>query len=98
MPLDMAGALKEMTDKAGIGLIYKDILRQGQPHQCGKSARPGGLKNALPVFQAVKDEIGCPVLTDVHDAGQCAEAATVVDVLANPGLPVPADGPAGRRR
>lgn len=81
--LDMAGALKEMTDKAGIGLIYKTSFDKAN-RTSAASPRGLGLENALPVFQAVKDEIGCPVLTDVHDAGQCAEAATVVDVLQIP--------------
>ncbi|MEQ8503758.1 MAG: 3-deoxy-8-phosphooctulonate synthase [Rhodospirillales bacterium] len=81
--LDMAGALKEMADKAGIGLIYKTSFDKAN-RTSASSPRGLGLENALPVFQAVKDEIGCPVLTDVHDAGQCAEAATVVDVLQIP--------------
>lgn len=81
--LDMAGALKEMADKAGIGLIYKTSFDKAN-RTSAASPRGLGLENALPVFQAVKDEIGCPVLTDVHDAGQCAEAATVVDVLQIP--------------
>ncbi|MEQ8227277.1 MAG: 3-deoxy-8-phosphooctulonate synthase [Rhodospirillales bacterium] len=83
--LDMAGALKEMADKAGIGLIYKTSFDKAN-RTSAASPRGLGLENALPVFQAVKDEIGCPVLTDVHDAGQCAEAATVVDVLQIPAV------------
>ena len=81
--LDMAGALKEMTDKLGIGLIYKTSFDKANRTSV-KADRGIGLDKALPVFEAVKAQIGCPVLTDVHDAGQCAEVASVVDVLQIP--------------
>jgi 2-dehydro-3-deoxyphosphooctonate aldolase (KDO 8-P synthase) len=81
--LDMAGALMEMTGKLGMGLIYKTSFDKANRTSV-KSDRGLGLERALPVFEAVKKQIGCPVLTDVHDAGQCAEAATVVDVLQIP--------------
>jgi 2-dehydro-3-deoxyphosphooctonate aldolase (KDO 8-P synthase) len=81
--LDMAGALKDMTDKLGMGLIYKTSFDKAN-RTSATSPRGMGLDKALPVFEAVKKQIGCPVLTDVHDAGQCAEAATVVDVLQIP--------------
>lgn len=81
--LDMAGALKEMTDKLGMGLIYKTSFDKAN-RTSATSPRGMGLDKALPVFEAVKQQIGCPVLTDIHDAGQCAEAATVVDVLQIP--------------
>ena len=81
--LDMAGALKEMTDKLGMGLIYKTSFDKAN-RTSATSPRGMGLDKALPVFEAVKKQIGCPVLTDVHDAGQCAEAATVLDVLQIP--------------
>ena len=81
--LDMAGALMEMTGKLGMGLIYKTSFDKAN-RTSATSPRGMGLDKALPVFEAVKKQIGCPVLTDVHDAGQCAEAATVVDVLQIP--------------
>ncbi len=81
--LDMAGALKEMTGKLGMGLIYKTSFDKAN-RTSATSPRGMGLDKALPVFEAVKKQIGCPVLTDVHDAGQCALAATVVDVLQIP--------------
>lgn len=81
--LDMAGALMEMTGKLGMGLIYKTSFDKAN-RTSAASPRGMGLDKALPVFEAVKKQIGCPVLTDVHDAGQCAEAATVVDVLQIP--------------
>ncbi len=81
--LDMAGALKEITGKLGIGLIYKSSFDKAN-RTSASSPRGMGIDKALPVFQAVKDQIGCPVLTDIHEAGQCAEVATVVDVLQIP--------------
>ncbi|MAN79509.1 MAG: 3-deoxy-8-phosphooctulonate synthase [Rhodospirillaceae bacterium] len=81
--LDMAGALTEMTGKLGMGLIYKTSFDKAN-RTSATSPRGMGLDKALPVFEAVKKQFGCPVLTDVHDAGQCAEAATVVDVLQIP--------------
>jgi len=81
--LDMAGALKEMTDRLGIGLIYKTSFDKANRTSV-KADRGIGLDKALPVFQAIKTQIGCPVLTDVHDAHQCAEVASVVDVLQIP--------------
>ena len=81
--LDMAGALKEMADRLGIGLIYKSSFDKAN-RTSANSPRGMGLGKALPVFEAVKKQIGCPVLTDIHDAGQCAETATVVDVLQIP--------------
>ncbi|MEK9671581.1 MAG: 3-deoxy-8-phosphooctulonate synthase [Rhodospirillaceae bacterium] len=81
--LDMAGALRDICKKAGVGLIYKASFDKAN-RTSAASARGVGLSAALPVFEAVKKEIGCPVLTDVHEAGQCAEVATVVDVLQIP--------------
>ena len=81
--LDMAGTLKEMADRLGIGLIYKSSFDKAN-RTSANSPRGLGLEKALPVFEAVKKQIGCPVLTDIHDAGQCAETATVVDVLQIP--------------
>ena len=80
---DMCGALKEITDKLGIPFIYKtsyDKANRTSLH--GK--RGMGIEKAMPVFQALKDEFGCPVLTDVHTEGQCADIAEVVDVLQIP--------------
>lgn len=78
-----AGAVKEITDKLGIGLIYKSSFDKANRTSVD-SPRGLGLDEALPVFQAVKDETGCPVITDVHAPEQCAAVADVVDVLQIP--------------
>ncbi len=81
--LDMAGALNEITEKLEIDLIYKTSFDKAN-RTSASSARGIGIGAALPVFEAVKSEIGCPVLTDVHEPAQCAELASVVDVLQIP--------------
>ena len=81
--LDMAGRLKQIADALGIGLIYKSSFDKANRTSVS-SPRGIGLDQALPIFEEVKKETGLPVLTDVHDEGQCAEAATVVDVLQIP--------------
>ena len=63
-----------------------------------KSARGIGLDAALPIFAEIRDTLGIPVLTDVHDAEQCARVAPSGRRAADPGLPVPADRSADRRR
>ena len=81
--LEMAEALTEITRRLGIGFIYKSSFDKANRTSLG-SARGIGLGDALPIFAEIKEKFGCPVLTDVHESGQCAEAATVVDVLQIP--------------
>lgn len=80
---DMAGAIKEITDGAGIGLIYKSSFDKANRTSVG-SKRGIGMEDALKIFADVKAEFGCPVLTDVHEKEQCAPVAEVVDVLQIP--------------
>lgn len=81
--LDTAGALKEMTDKLGLSLVYKTSFDKANRSSI-RSNRGIGLDAALPVFQAVKDATGLPVLTDIHAPEQCAPVAAVVDILQIP--------------
>src|SRR5215216_5492635 len=81
--LEMAAALKEIAQRLGIGLVYKSSFDKAN-RTAGSSARGIGLDKALPIFAAVKERFGLPVLTDVHEAGQCAPVAEVVDVLQIP--------------
>lgn len=79
----MAGALKEMTEKLGIGLIYKtsyDKANRTSIH--GK--RGMGLEKSLEIFSDIKKTFGLPVLTDVHTEEQCRIVGQVVDVLQIP--------------
>ncbi|MEI8178333.1 3-deoxy-8-phosphooctulonate synthase [Aestuariivirga sp.] len=79
----MAGRLKEICGRLGIGLVYKSSFdKANRTSLTGK--RGMGLDKSLAVFADIRKELGLPVLTDVHENGQCAELATVVDVLQIP--------------
>jgi 2-dehydro-3-deoxyphosphooctonate aldolase (KDO 8-P synthase) len=81
--LEMATALKEIATKAGVGLIYKTSFDKAN-RTSASSARGMGLKDALPIFAEIRESLGLPVLTDVHEAAQCAAVAEAVDVLQIP--------------
>ena len=81
--LEMASALKEIAAKAGVGLIYKTSFDKAN-RTSSNSARGLGLDLALPIFAEIRERVGVPVLTDVHEREQCAAVAQVVDVLQIP--------------
>jgi 2-dehydro-3-deoxyphosphooctonate aldolase (KDO 8-P synthase) len=81
--LEMASALKEIAAKAGVGLVYKTSFDKAN-RTSARSARGLGLDAALPIFAEIRETLGLPVLTDVHEAEQCARAAEAVDVLQIP--------------
>jgi 2-dehydro-3-deoxyphosphooctonate aldolase (KDO 8-P synthase) len=80
---EMASALKEIAGRLRIALIYKTSFDKAN-RTSRDSARGLGLEQALPIFAEIRDILRVPVLTDVHDAAQCAEVAQVVDVLQIP--------------
>jgi 2-dehydro-3-deoxyphosphooctonate aldolase (KDO 8-P synthase) len=80
---DMAGALKEMTGRLGIGFVYKTSFDKAN-RTSASAARGLGLDRSLPIFADLRARLGIPVLTDVHDAAQCVEVAVAVDVLQIP--------------
>jgi 2-dehydro-3-deoxyphosphooctonate aldolase (KDO 8-P synthase) len=81
--LDMAGALKEIAGRLGVGLVYKTSFDKAN-RTSAAAVRGVGLDGALAVFEEIRATLGLPVLTDVHESGQCAEVAAVVDVLQIP--------------
>ena len=81
--LEMAGALKEIAGRLGVGLVYKTSFDKAN-RTSATSARGLGLEAALPVFAEIRVRLGVPVLTDVHEPEQCARVAEVVDVLQIP--------------
>lgn len=81
--LEMASALKEICGRLGIGLVYKTSFDKANRTSL-KGKRGMGLEGALPVFAEIRETLGLPVVTDVHEAGQCAALAQVVDVLQIP--------------
>ncbi|MGX8007632.1 3-deoxy-8-phosphooctulonate synthase [Mesorhizobium sp. ORM8.1] len=80
---DMAGALKELTDRLGIGLVYKTSYDKANRTSLS-ATRGAGLDAAMPIFDDLRKEFGLPVLTDVHTEEQCAIVAPHVDVLQIP--------------
>lgn len=81
--LFMSRALAEITGRLGVPFIYKTSFDKAN-RTASDSPRGVGLDEALPVFDAVRRTVGCPVLTDVHTEAQCASAAAAVDVLQIP--------------
>jgi 2-dehydro-3-deoxyphosphooctonate aldolase (KDO 8-P synthase) len=81
--IEMASALKEIASRVGIELVYKTSFDKAN-RTSAKSARGIGLERALAIFAEVREKLGVPILTDVHDAQQCAPVAQVVDVLQIP--------------
>jgi 2-dehydro-3-deoxyphosphooctonate aldolase (KDO 8-P synthase) len=81
--LEVAGALKEIATRLKIGLVYKTSFDKANRTSVS-AARGVGLKEALPIFAEIRSSLGLPVLTDVHEPAQCAEAAQAVDVLQIP--------------
>ena len=81
--LEMASALKEIAGRLGIGLVYKTSFDKA--NRTSLSGKRGlGLEGALAVFAEIRETLSLPVVTDVHEAGQCARVAEVVDVLQIP--------------
>ncbi len=81
--LEMAAALKEIARRLGIGLVYKTSFDKANRTSL-TGERGLGLEAALPIFAEIREKLGLPVVTDVHEAGQCATVAEVVDVLQIP--------------
>ena len=81
--LEIAGALRDITERVGIGLIYKSSFDKAN-RTSGDSPRGIGMAKGLEILAAVRDSIGCPVITDVHLPEQCAAVGAAVDVLQIP--------------
>jgi 2-dehydro-3-deoxyphosphooctonate aldolase (KDO 8-P synthase) len=81
--LEMSHALVELTGRLGIGLIYKTSFDKANRTSL-EGARGLGLEASLPILAEIRETRGCPVLTDVHEPGQCAVVAEAVDVLQIP--------------
>ncbi len=83
MAFDTCGQLVEITQALGIPFIYKSSFDKAN-RSSGKSYRGPGMDQGLQILADVKAHFNVPVLTDVHDIGQVAEVASVVDVLQTP--------------
>src|SRR4051812_27870544 len=81
--LEVASALKEMAAKVGLGLVYKSSFDKANRTSL-KGKRGLGLKESLPVFAEIRESLGMPVLTDIHEIEHCKPVAEVVDVMQIP--------------
>lgn len=81
--LETAQALKELCQHLGLGLVYKSSFDKAN-RTSADTPRGMGLDAALTVFAEIRESLGVPVLTDVHDAAQCGPVAEAVDVLQIP--------------
>ncbi len=81
--LECASALKEISERLAVGLIFKSSFDKANRTSAG-SARGIGLSEALPIFAEIRESIGLPVVTDVHQPEQCTPAGQAVDVLQIP--------------
>ena len=81
--MEMSQALKEIADKYKVGMIYKTSFDKANRSSVN-TQRGLGLDASLPIMADVREITGLPVLTDIHDAAQCARVAEVVDVLQIP--------------
>lgn len=81
--LECALALKEIADALKIGLVFKASFDKANRTSV-KGGRGMGMKAGLPVYAEIRERTGLPVVTDVHEAGQCAPVAEVVDILQIP--------------
>jgi len=83
LSLDTAGKLREITDRVGIPFIYKSSFDKAN-RSSGDSYRGPGLEDGLRILAGVKEQIGVPILTDVHEDTPLDEVSDVVDVLQTP--------------
>ncbi len=79
----IAGALSEICARTGTGLIFKSSYDKANRSSLG-SQRGIGMEAGLEILAAIRDEFGCPVLTDVHLPEHCAPAAAACDVIQIP--------------
>ena len=81
--LDVAGTLKEHTARLGMPYVFKGSFDKAN-RSSGASYRGPGMEEGLRILEAVKAQIGVPVVTDVHEDTPLAEVAAVVDVIQTP--------------
>ncbi len=81
--IDLAGKIVEITKKLNIPYVFKASFDKANRTSIS-GARGVGLEKAIDIFKEVKKQFSCPVITDVHEPGQCALVAQVVDMLQIP--------------
>lgn len=81
--MDIAGQMKEITDRLGINYVFKASFDKAN-RTSSSSFRGPGIDEGLRILQKVKDELGLPVITDVHEDTPLNEVAAVVDIMQTP--------------
>ena len=81
--MEVAGKLKEITDKLGINFVFKSSFDKANRSSINGYRGPG-IEEGLRILKKVKDTYNVPVVTDIHEAWQCKKAAEVVDILQIP--------------
>ncbi|MBV8061593.1 MAG: 3-deoxy-8-phosphooctulonate synthase [Alphaproteobacteria bacterium] len=81
--LEMSTALRDIAQKYGVGLVYKTSFDKANRSSI-KTQRGLGLDASLSIFAEIRESVGLPVMTDIHEREQCAEVAKAVDVLQIP--------------
>ena len=89
--LEVASALKKISVKAGVPLVYKTSFDKANRTSL-KGIRGLGLKDSLPVFAEIRESLGVPVLTDIHEIETMRTGRQGCGCHANSCLPLPADG------
>lgn len=79
----MAEKIAEAAQSAGVPFVYKSSFDKANRSSIS-TARGVGMETGLNILAAVKERFGCPVITDVHTAEQCAPVGEVVDILQIP--------------
>jgi len=79
----ISSELKKITAELGINFIYKTSFDKANRTSL-KGKRGMGLEKSLPIFDKIREEVGVPVLTDIHTTEQCSKVAKHVDVLQIP--------------
>tara|TARA_B100001778_G_scaffold324447_1_gene318798 strand:- start:63 stop:890 length:828 start_codon:yes stop_codon:yes gene_type:complete len=81
--MDMAGSIKDITEKLSIGFVYKTSFDKA--NRTSLSGKRGvGLEKSLPVFDRIKKDLNIPILTDIHNEEQCSVVSNHVDILQIP--------------
>ena len=81
--MEMASALKEMTNELGLGFVFKASFDKANRTSLS-GIRGMGMEKGLEAFADIKSKLGVQTLTDIHEPFQCAEAAKVIDILQIP--------------
>ena len=81
--MEVAGKLKEITDRLGINFVFKSSFDKANRSSIHGYRGPG-IEEGLRILKKVKDTYNVPVVTDVHEAWQCAKVAEVVDIIQIP--------------